>query len=372
MAQRKIAIVVCLLIGLVLFFTGTALAAMPSDIQGHWAEQQIKDGINQGLIEGYPDGSFKPDNYITRAEFITLVNRYYGFNEMEQINFSDVSQIDWFYEEIARAAKAGFISGYPDGSMKPNNFITREEAAAILYVLHNLKAPENLDAIEKFDDAHLIPAWSKEYLAALVANCLMYGYPDNTIRPARFISRAETIVILLRDICETPIIPTPGGGGGGGGDKTPPRLIAATITLNETVINKVYEYDFEINKNVGKNDYVCSIDFSDKDPYSWITAGTITVSEKPVTLALENVTDNSYFRGLTLSQEIDSLTASMTVFDYLNAGDPGGSVGDNNEEGVSLWFLRQIFNNDEAVLSGSLTDPRGNSSNVSLIVKLPE
>ncbi|MDD4170120.1 MAG: S-layer homology domain-containing protein, partial [Desulfotomaculaceae bacterium] len=303
-AKRKIAIVVCLLIGLVLFVTGAAMAAaMPSDIQGHWAEQQIREGINEGVIEGYPDGTFRPDNYVTRAEFVTLVNRFFGFIEKAEINFNDVSSTDWFYEEIAKGVKAGSITGYPDGSMRPNNYISCEEAAAILTKLHNLQIPENFDAINKFDDFNLIPEWSKQYINAVVVNCLMIGYPDNTLRPARFISRAETVVMLLRDICE-PDKPIDsdngddssdrrsGGGGGGGGDRTAPRLIAATFTLHEggTYSGGKYEggehniYDVVIEKN--KNDFTGSVDFSNKDPYSWITSGTITVSEKPVTLAL--------------------------------------------------------------------------------------
>lgn len=81
-----------------MFLSLTGLAfAQPSDIKGHWAEKQINDWVNKDLAKGYPGGTFKPDNSITRAEFITLVNRAFGFTEKAQVSFSDVSSKDWFY-----------------------------------------------------------------------------------------------------------------------------------------------------------------------------------------------------------------------------------------------------------------------------------
>jgi hypothetical protein len=81
------------------------------DIQGHWAQAQIADWVEKGLARGYNDGTFKPDKSITRAEFITLVNKAFGFTKKSQINFKDVSTADWYSEEIAKAAAEGYITG---------------------------------------------------------------------------------------------------------------------------------------------------------------------------------------------------------------------------------------------------------------------
>ena len=102
------------------------------DIENHWAVRQISDWLNKDLVGGYTDGTFKPDNSITRAEFIALVNRAFGFTETVPVAFSDVRESDWYALEVAKASAIGYIAGYPDGSFKPNNSISRQEAAAIL------------------------------------------------------------------------------------------------------------------------------------------------------------------------------------------------------------------------------------------------
>ncbi|MGB4198666.1 MAG: S-layer homology domain-containing protein, partial [Tepidanaerobacteraceae bacterium] len=120
-------------------------AAELNDISGHWAEATIAKWVQQGLISGYTDGTFRPDNSITRAEFMALVNRAFGFDEKAAIGFSDVSANDWFYDEIAKAVKAGYISGYQDGTVKPNQEISRQEAAVALCKALNLELQNNVD-----------------------------------------------------------------------------------------------------------------------------------------------------------------------------------------------------------------------------------
>jgi hypothetical protein len=82
---------------------------------------KISAWINKGFIGGYEDGSFKPESNITRAEFITLVNRSFGFTEATTIPFSDVLPENWAHAEVAKAVKAGYISGFEDGTFGANN-----------------------------------------------------------------------------------------------------------------------------------------------------------------------------------------------------------------------------------------------------------
>lgn len=77
--------------------------AQVSDIAGHWAEKQIKAWMEKGWASGYADGSFRPNNSVTRAEFMTLANRAFGFKETTEINYSDVISTAWYYGEIAKA-----------------------------------------------------------------------------------------------------------------------------------------------------------------------------------------------------------------------------------------------------------------------------
>jgi len=167
-----------------------------SDIGEHWAKNEIKAWIEKELIEGYSDGTFRPDNNITRAEFITLINRAFGYTKEDIINFPDVSSDNWFYSEIAKAKAAGYISGYPDGTMKPNNSISRQEAAGI--VVRILDLGENINAAEKFADYSKIPAWSRGYIGTVLEAKIMEGYPDGTFKAEDFITRAEAVITLER------------------------------------------------------------------------------------------------------------------------------------------------------------------------------
>ena len=96
-----------------------------SDIKGHWAEANIQAWGDEGLIRGYLDHSFKPNTYITRAEFMNLVNGAFGYSGQAKITFNDVSESAWYYEAISIANANGYIDGYTDGTMKPQDPITR-------------------------------------------------------------------------------------------------------------------------------------------------------------------------------------------------------------------------------------------------------
>jgi len=87
------------------------------DLNGHWAEKQIMGWMEKGFIKGYSDNTFKPNNTITRAEFLTIVNNVFGYKDKAQISFTDVKTSDWYYDEIAKAIAAGYIKGYADGTI---------------------------------------------------------------------------------------------------------------------------------------------------------------------------------------------------------------------------------------------------------------
>ena len=186
-----------------LLFTGTAVA-QPDDIKGHWAEAQINKWIDDGLAKGYQDGTFKPNATITRAEFITLVNRAFRYGDPVAINYSDVSSKDWFAGEVACAKAAGYVGGYSDGSIKPNNPISRQEVASMLTRILKIDATGG-EVIGKFKDYNAIPQWSASAINSVVAKGYMSGYPDQTFKPGKFITRAEAIATLDRANNGTPV-----------------------------------------------------------------------------------------------------------------------------------------------------------------------
>ena len=168
------------------------------DIENHWAVRQISDWLNKDLVGGYTDGTFKPDNSITRAEFIALVNRAFGFTETVPVCFSDVTASDWFATEVAKACAVGYIAGYPDGTFKANNSISRQEAAAVLAKVLKPKATQ--DKLAQFIDNANIPNWSRSAINAIVGQGYMGGYPDNSFKALNPITRAEAIAVLDRAV----------------------------------------------------------------------------------------------------------------------------------------------------------------------------
>ena len=83
------------------------------DYKDHWAEESIKGWIEKGFVKGYPDGTFKPEGDITRAEFITIVNRTFELKSEADVFFKDTNKSHWAYDEFRRASKEGSIGRYP-------------------------------------------------------------------------------------------------------------------------------------------------------------------------------------------------------------------------------------------------------------------
>lgn len=164
-----------------------------SDISNHWAKNVIESWVERGLAKGYPDGTFKPNNLISRAEFISLVNNAFGFTEEAEISFNDVHEAEWYVVPIKRAVAAGYISGYPDGTIKPEAPITRQEVAVIIAKIMKLNLNE--EAAEIFKDKDKLN-WSKGYVGAVVAAKYMVGYPDGNFNPLNNITRGEAIYAL--------------------------------------------------------------------------------------------------------------------------------------------------------------------------------
>jgi hypothetical protein len=178
-----------------------AATAVVTDISNHWAKTQVTDWISKGYISGYADGTFKPDNTITRAEFIKLINKSFDFKEKKaDIKYSDVNVKDWYYEEVQKAAKEGYITGYEDGSIGANKPISRQEVAVIISRLLKLQATDN-SSVDAFSDANQIADWGKDAIGEVVDKKIMNGYAaDLSFKPGNSIKRAEAVVALDKAI----------------------------------------------------------------------------------------------------------------------------------------------------------------------------
>ncbi|SFA77342.1 Cadherin-like beta sandwich domain-containing protein [Cohnella sp. OV330] len=230
-----------------------ASASEISDIKGHWAEDEISAWLDKGLIKGYEDGSFKPGKLITRAEFMALINRSFGFTEEAAISFHDAPAGNWAYAEIAKAVKVGYIKGYADGTIGANNPISRLEVAAIVDRLLGLSDNENVPTT--FTDSDSIAVWAKGSVDAVVAKGIMKGFSeDNSFKPSKWTTRAEAVVTLDRAINTQAVTYDKAGTYGPATGKQTVNSNVVVLVAGVTLQNMVINGDLLLGEGIGNGD----------------------------------------------------------------------------------------------------------------------
>ncbi len=176
--------------------SGTTMSVFANDISGHWAEEVITKWQENGKLNGYIDGSFQPDKIITRAEFLRLLNNttQTSFTSYADTTFSDVNKNDWFYADVTQAVDKKVTTGFSDGTFRPNEPITRAEASMMMYKAEQLE--QNETATNRFTDN--IPVWAKGAIGAVVDAGYLSGYQDGTFGADKGMTRAEAISALER------------------------------------------------------------------------------------------------------------------------------------------------------------------------------
>ncbi|WP_254790368.1 Ig-like domain repeat protein [Paenibacillus sp. OK003] len=174
------------------------------DITGHWAEVNIQKAIALGIINGYTDGTFKPNTTVTRAEFaVMLMNALKPQFQSEgaALTFTDEPQIAaWAREAVAQAVTAGIITGYQDGAFHPNDPITRAEMAVML-AKSSGKLIEG-SATTRFADDKAIVAWARGSILSVQQSGLMQGKGNNHFAPQDNTTRAEAVTVLINSLSQ--------------------------------------------------------------------------------------------------------------------------------------------------------------------------
>jgi hypothetical protein len=168
-----------------------------TDISGHWAQSSIEEALSLGIIKGYSDGTFKPNHTVTRAEFaLMLMNALKPQVAGKELTFTDAAKIGaWAQQAVAQAVQAGIINGYQDGTFRPNAEITRAEMVVMLAKALG-KSNEQFTAIGFADDKD-VPEWAKASVAYMKQAGLVKGKSDNEFAPLDHATRAEALTILL-------------------------------------------------------------------------------------------------------------------------------------------------------------------------------
>ncbi|MFC3789997.1 immunoglobulin-like domain-containing protein [Paenibacillus sp. GCM10012307] len=166
------------------------------DTAKHWASESISKAISKGIIKGYADGTFKPEKNVTRAEFITmLVNALKLPQAAKDTKFKDTEN-EWSEQAIAQAVQAGIVNGYKDGTFRPNAEIGRAEMAVMM--ANALGLHFESQGQTSFADDKFIPLWAKDAVAGLKEDGIIQGKGSNQFDPTSRTTRAEAVVIIVR------------------------------------------------------------------------------------------------------------------------------------------------------------------------------
>ncbi|NLI56950.1 MAG: S-layer homology domain-containing protein [Clostridium sp.] len=169
-----------------------------TDIEGHWAKEHVMELAKLGIVSGYTDGSIKPNDNITRAEMAVIVVKAVSLEPAKEINldFKDKDEIpNWAAGYIQTAVDSGIITGYEDNTFKPSKNLTREEMVVLIIKAFGIEIEEDLTP-PTFTDVDEIGSWALNFVAKSVKLNIVSGYLDNTFKPKRNVTRAESFTVL--------------------------------------------------------------------------------------------------------------------------------------------------------------------------------
>lgn len=350
--------VLALMVSFMMVLSSAVATFASGDTSGHWAESDINYLVSKNYVKGDDNGDIRPDENITRAEFVTVVNRIFGYTQKASSNFADISASAWYYDQFLTAKAHGYLSGDENGNANPDNLITRAEVAVIVSRIMNLSTANQ----PSFTDAADFPEWAVNAIAALSEKGLISGYADGSFGANALITRAESFVIFARIVREqtdddnsgannSGNIVGPGYGGGtgssggsSGGGSTVVENNKVTITranaetgLNWTSVKNTLKYQISItHEKTGIEHiyYATENKFSVKDIQDEILPALEDLSAKETYIvkvkALRNspYSDTPYSTPATLTFQFDSIAQVTDV-----------SIESANESATEQFYL---------------------------------
>ncbi|MBR2567113.1 MAG: S-layer homology domain-containing protein [Paenibacillus sp.] len=184
------------------------------DVAGHWAEEAVNGMGSRLVISGIGGDLYNPDQAITRAEFAAIMVRAMGLKaEIGTTPFSDVRSSDWYNGAVQTALDHKLISGYEDGTFRPQQRITREQAMVMIAramevtgLSEQLPAQDMNNNLQSYVDAKQVSAWARDSVADVLQAEIITGRSNSQLAPQAFISRAEVAVIIQRLLQQSKLI----------------------------------------------------------------------------------------------------------------------------------------------------------------------
>ena len=170
-----------------------------ADVQGHWAQAYIAALAQRSIISGFPGGTFRPDDPVTRVQFAAIINKAFAPPAKQNVaQFKDISSNFWGYSAVQSAARGGFMRGYPNGTFRPNQLIPRVEVLVALSNGLNFTA-SNTNVLSRYQDDVQIPSWATTAVAAATQRKIVVNYPSLVqLNPTRQATRAEVAAFVYQ------------------------------------------------------------------------------------------------------------------------------------------------------------------------------
>jgi parallel beta-helix repeat protein len=177
-----------------------------SDIVSHWGAGFVQALVTKGLIRGFPDGTFKPEASITRAEYAAIIAKTFELPRQSgtgTVTFTDVPANFWASAAINQAAGMGFVSGFPDGTFRPEQNLTRVQALVSLVSGLGISG-SNPSLLQFYSDRAQIPSYATDALSTATQRRLVVNYPKpDRLEPLSNITRAEVTALIYQALVAT-------------------------------------------------------------------------------------------------------------------------------------------------------------------------
>ncbi len=177
-------------------FAQTSFYDVPSS---YWAAEFIQQMAQQGVIAGFPDGSFRPEEPVTRAQFSAMLRKAFNKSPQRQaINFADVSTNYWAYSAIQEAYSTGFLTGYPGNIFRPDQNIPREQVLVSLANGLEYSASGGVDSVlQYYNDSSNISNYARAPIAAATEKNMVVNYPNvKFLNPTTVATRAQVVAFI--------------------------------------------------------------------------------------------------------------------------------------------------------------------------------
>ena len=244
-----------------------------------WCYTQVMQASEAGLMNGYGSSLFGKNDPITRGQMVQILYNYYGEDCGTNSGFSDVPSSVWYAKAVTWASKKGVVSGYSNGTFGPNNKLTREQMVTILYNVAGRPAT-NTSALAQFNDRGQVAAYAVNGFSWAVSNKVVSGTSNTTLSPRGTATRAQVAVILIRYLENVEGVQFPDVNGGSAQPveptPTPTKPDASNSQNSDGTTNAAH-----VNSlcDVGKsNDYPTTGDASSPNANGFYTKANVDIS----------------------------------------------------------------------------------------------